>query len=59
MSIVSHYEATLAQAQQTYEAVLAWLAMDLTVKRGMVAMPEGLMHAQGRLPRDLQTGPGI
>lgn len=43
----------IAEAKRVCEQVVRWLEQDFTVWRGMVAMPEGLVHLEGIVPQTL------
>jgi hypothetical protein len=47
------HERVIAKAKRVYEQVVSWLEQDFTVWRGMVAMPKGLVHAEGVVPHNL------
>lgn len=43
----------IAEAKRVYEQLVRWLAQDFTVWQGLVAMPEGLVQAEGIVPHNL------
>lgn len=43
----------LVEAKRVYEQIAMWLQRDFTVWHGMVAMPEGLIQAEGVVPHNL------
>lgn len=47
------HEQVIEVAKRVYKQVVMWLERDFTIWRGLVAMPEGLVHTEGIVPHNL------